>query len=215
MASTFFKEFEWIHSHEYVDYPQAVAFMEERVAGIYEKSASPCVWFVEHPPLYTIGTSGTSQDILKKEAPIFSSGRGGKVTYHGPGQRVIYVMMDLKEKEQDLRAFIRSLEYWILLCLGKLGFKGFTNPERIGVWVKGQRGQEEKIASIGVRVRRWVTFHGLALNVCPDLKYFQSIIPCGLSSYGVCSLRTLGYEGTMVQVDQAFQETFAEAFKLC
>lgn len=212
MASTFFKDIEWIVSPTLIDYPEAIAFMEHRVEKIHQEKAAPCLWFLEHPPLYTLGTSGSLKDVLDSNLPLFSTGRGGKVTYHGPGQRVIYVMMDLKDRASDLRAYIRSLESWIILTLKVLGFDSFTDPKRVGVWVKTKEGREEKIASIGVRVRKWVTFHGLALNVDPDLTHFNNIIPCGLQNYGVTSLKSLGYERTLKSVDDAFQQTFAQAF---
>ncbi|OHC74468.1 MAG: lipoate-protein ligase B [Rhodospirillales bacterium RIFCSPLOWO2_12_FULL_58_28] len=194
-------------------YPEAVAFMERRAGDIRSGRAPQTVWLVEHPPLYTAGTSAGPGELLEPERfPVFKAGRGGRYTYHGPGQRVAYVMIDLKRRGGDVRAFVRSLEEWAILTLALFGVRGERRDDRIGVWVEKEKGAEGKIAAVGVRVRRWVTFHGLAVNVDPDLSHFSGIVPCGISEYGVTSLRQLGVDCSLADVDDALAATFAEVF---
>src|SRR6202034_2971591 len=184
---------EWRVSRAPVPYPEAIASMEARVAAIAAGQAPELVWLLEHPPLYTSGTSGKAGDLLDARFPVFASGRGGQLTYHGPGQRVAYVMLDLKRRRPDVRAYVASLEEWIIRALGAFGVRGERREDRVGVWVtrpdKGF-GFEDKIAAIGVRLRRWVSFHGIAINVAPDLSHFAAIVPCGVTDtrYGVTSL---------------------------
>jgi len=198
---------EWLASRELVEYPDAVAFMEEKATAIARGEACECVWLLEHPPLYTAGTSADPAELIAPDRfPVFKTGRGGRFTYHGPGQRVAYVMLDLSQRGRDVRAFVQTLEAWIFAALGKLGVSGERREGQIGVFVG-----EAKIASIGVRVRHWVTMHGVSLNVAPDLEHFSGIMPCGLSS-PVTSLAALGAETDMTLVDPALRETFAEIF---
>ena len=210
----------WDVSPSPVAYPEAVAAMEARAAAIRAGHAAQQVWLLEHPPLYTAGTSARDGDLLMPgRFPVYRSGRGGQYTYHGPGQRVAYVMLDLQARGGDLRAYIRDLEAWIIRTLGRFGIEGERRPGRVGIWVdRGRRGgpagQEDKIAAIGVRVRRWVSFHGVAINVCPDLSHFEGIVPCGIHGHGVTSLADLGVEAEMGQVDAALRETFEEVFGL-
>ncbi len=204
---------EWCVSDDYVSYPEAINFMEQRVADIRNGKASEMVWLLEHPPLYTAGTSATPDEILDPERfPIYQSGRGGKHTYHGPGQRVAYVMLDLKKHGQDIRAFVHNLEEWIIQTLAQFNLKGERRDSRIGIWIN-RGGREDKIGAIGVRVRRWVSFHGISLNVEPDLSHFEGIIPCGITEHGVTSLWDMGLTPTMAEVDVLLQEAFEEVFR--
>jgi lipoyl(octanoyl) transferase len=208
---------EWRISDSEVAYPEAVAVMEERVAAIAAGAAPELVWLLEHPPLYTSGTSGNSGDLLEPRFPLFATGRGGQLTYHGPGQRVAYVMLDLKSRQPDVRAYVAALETWIIRTLAAFNIKSERREDRVGVWVgrpdKGP-GHEDKIAAIGVRLRRWVTFHGISINVEPDLSHFDAIVPCGVVDprYGVTSLDDLGYPVSMMDVDIALRQAFAEIF---
>jgi lipoyl(octanoyl) transferase len=191
--------------------------MEARVADIATHDAPELVWLLEHPPLYTSGTSGKAADLLDARFPMFATGRGGQLTYHGPGQRVAYVMLDLKRRRPDVRAYVASLEEWIIKALAVFNVRGERREDRVGVWVrrpdKGE-GFEDKIAAIGVRLRRWVSFHGVAINVEPDLSHFAAIVPCGVADprYGVTSLVDLGLPITMADVDIALRQAFAEVF---
>lgn len=202
---------EWRKQPGLLKYPQAVAAMEERVAGIHDGTAAERIWLVEHPPLYTAGTSTRPEDLLDAgRFPVFESGRGGQLTYHGPGQRVAYVMVDLARRGRDLRAYIRLLERWVIDTLSEFGVRGEVRDGRVGVWVDlgahgGIPGTEAKIAAIGVRVRRWVTFHGLSLNIEPDLEHFSGIVPCGLAGFGVTSLHALGHLASFDEVDAALR----------
>src|ERR1700712_800043 len=210
-------EVEWRGSAEPVPYPEAVAAMEARVAAIADGEAPELVWLLEHPPLYTSGTSGKDADLLDARFPLFPSGRGGQLTYHGPGQRVAYVMLDLKRRRPDVRTFVAGLEQWIIKALAAFNVRGERREDRVGVWVarpdKGI-GYEDKIAAIGVRLRRWVSFHGIAINVEPDLSHFSAIVPCGVVDprYGVTSLVDLGQLATMADVDIALQKAFENVF---
>ncbi len=192
-------------------YPDAVAFMEARATAIAAHRAPELVWLVEHPPIYTAGTSAKDADLLDARFAVFKTGRGGQFTYHGPGQRVGYVMLDLKRRGADVRAYVRDLEEWLIRTLAAFNVKGERREGRVGIWVaRGSR--EDKIAAIGVRVRRWVTFHGVSLNVDPDLTHFSGIVPCGVSEHGVTSLNDLGLPVSMADVDVAMKQAFAEVF---
>jgi lipoyl(octanoyl) transferase len=208
---------EWRISHAPVPYPDAVAEMESRVADIAAGNAPELVWLLEHPPLYTSGTSGRDSDLLEARFPIFQTGRGGQITYHGPGQRVAYVMLDLKRRRPDVRAYVASLEEWIIRTLAAFNVRGERREDRVGVWVKRPDkgpGFEDKIAAIGVRLKRWVSFHGIAINVEPDLSHFSAIVPCGVVDlrYGVTSLVDLGLPVTLPDVDVALRQSFIDVF---
>ena len=208
---------EWQISDAAVPYPEAVEAMEARVADIAAGRAPELVWLLEHPALYTSGTSGKAADLLDPRFPVFDSGRGGQLTYHGPGQRVAYVMLDLKRRQPDVRAYVASLEQWVVTTLAAFNVRGERREDRVGVWVarpdKGE-GFEDKIAAIGVRLRRWVSFHGISINVEPDLSHFAAIVPCGVTDprYGVTSLADLGRTVTSAEVDIALRQAFAEVF---
>ncbi|MGN6514918.1 MAG: lipoyl(octanoyl) transferase LipB [Rhizomicrobium sp.] len=194
-----------------LDYTQAVAFMEERAEAIAAGRSDEMVWLVEHPPIYTAGTSAKDADLLDPRFPVFKTGRGGQFTYHGPGQRVGYVMLDLKRRKPDVRKYVHDLEEWLIRTLAQFGVKGERREGRVGIWV--QRGmREDKIAALGVRVRRWVTFHGVALNVAPDLSHFGGIVPCGISAHGVTSLADLGISASMADADAAMKTAFEDVF---
>lgn len=208
---------EWRISDVPVPYPDAVAAMEARVAAIAAGGAPELVWLLEHPPLYTSGTSGKATDLLDARFPIFATGRGGQLTYHGPGQRVAYVMLDLRRRRPDVRAYVASLEELILRTLAAFNVRGERREDRVGVWVKRPdkgEGYEDKIAAIGVRLKRWVSFHGIAINVEPELEHFAGIVPCGVADprYGVTSLVDLGQLATMADVDIALRRAFEELF---
>jgi lipoyl(octanoyl) transferase len=208
---------DWRISDIPVDYLEAVAAMEARAAAIAAGEAPELVWLLEHPPLYTSGTSGKTDDLLEARFPLFATGRGGQLTYHGPGQRVAYVMLDLRRRRPDVRAYVAALEEWIIHTLAAFNVRGERREDRVGVWVKRPDkglGFEDKIAAIGVRLKRWVSFHGIALNVEPDLEHFSAIIPCGVADprYGVTSLVDLGQLVTMADVDIALKRAFEEIF---
>jgi lipoyl(octanoyl) transferase len=213
---------EWIVAPGLVNYPEAVAEMEARAAAIADGAARERVWLVEHPPLYTAGTSARDGDLLDARFPIFRTGRGGQFTYHGPGQRVAYVMLDLQRRRRDVRAFVAALETWLIDTLAAFDVVGERREDRVGVWVRrpdkppGLDGTqaEDKIAALGIRVRRWVTFHGVALNVAPDLTHFSGIVPCGIGEahYGVTSLRDLGRAAALTDVDAALRKVFERRF---
>ena len=210
-------EVEWLISSAPVPYPEAIAAMEARVAAIAAQEARELVWLLEHPPLYTSGTSGKAQDMLDPRFPTFSSGRGGQLTYHGPGQRVAYVMLDLKQRRPDVRAYVAGLEEWIIRTLAAFDIRGERREDRVGVWVsrpdKGP-GFEDKIAAIGVRLKRWVSLHGIAINVAPDLAHFDAIVPCGVADprYGVTSLSDLGRPVALADLDRALRPAFEDVF---
>ena len=213
---------EWRISDALVPYADAVAFMDTRVAAIATGAAPELIWLLEHPPLYTAGTSARATDLVDARFPVHKSGRGGQFTYHGPGQRVIYVMLDLNRRNPDLRAFVRALEAWIIAALSTFNVMGEPRADRIGVWVarpekpRGPGGEiaEDKIAAIGIRVRRFVSFHGISLNIAPDLTHFSGIVPCGVSAahFGVTSLRDLGLPVSMSEVDVALASEFEPMF---
>jgi len=207
---------EWSVSAEAVDYAAAVRAMEARAAGIAGGNAAELVWLLEHPPLYTAGTSARAEDLLKPERfPVHHSGRGGQLTYHGPGQRVVYVMLDVKRRSGDVRAFVSSLEQWIIATLAGLGVVGETRTGRVGIWVrrpdKGEEA-EDKIAAIGLRLRKWVSLHGISLNVAPDLGHYDGIVPCGIAGHGVTSLADLGAPDSMQAVDNLLRGEFERRF---
>jgi lipoyl(octanoyl) transferase len=202
----------WETADRPVSYDDAVARMEREVEAIAAGQASERVWLLEHPPLYTAGTSARIEDLVEPgRFPVFQSGRGGQYTYHGPGQRVAYVMLDLKRRGSDVRAFVTGLEAWIIETLAAFGVKGERREDRVGVWV-ARGAREDKIAAIGIRVRRWVSFHGISINVAPDLTHFSGIIPCGVSEHGVTSLADLGIAASMQEVDRALRASFGRVF---
>jgi lipoyl(octanoyl) transferase len=209
---------QWVVAMEPVPYPDAVAFMEARVAAIQAGEAPEMVWLVEHPPLYTAGVSAKPGDLIAPDRfPVFASGRGGQYTYHGPGQRVAYVMLDLNRRQKDIRAFVQALEHWIIDTLWRFNVEGHIRDGRVGVWVERRdKGYEplteDKIAAIGIKLRRWVSFHGISLNVEPDLSHFGGIVPCGISEHGVTSLLDLGLPVSMDEVDYALRLSFEAIF---
>jgi lipoyl(octanoyl) transferase len=208
-----FSQPEWRIADGLTQYPAALEQMEQRVKAIREENADELVWLVEHPPLYTAGTSAQREDLLSPDRfPVYDAGRGGQYTYHGPGQRVGYVMMDLKRRTADVRCYVHALEDWVIRALDRFNVKGERRADRVGIWVDRGMGREDKIGAIGVRVRRWVTFHGFSLNVEPDLSHFTGIVPCGISQYGVTSLWDLGIHVSMEEVDSALMATFDEVF---
>lgn len=201
---------DWLVSPDLIPYEEAVIFMEERIKGILEGSASEMVWLLEHPPLYTAGTSARASDLLDPASlPVYATGRGGQYTYHGPGQRVAYVMIDLAKRSRDVRAFVTALEQWIIDVLGIFRIQGERRCGRAGIWVN-HNGMDQKIAALGIRLRRWVSFHGIAINVRPDLSHFQGIVPCGLSQYGVTSCEALGVGVSLAQLDEALRHQWLE-----
>lgn len=202
---------EWRLSSNLVPYPAAVASMEERVARIAAGTAQEVVWLLEHPPIYTAGTSAKDSDLIDARFPVFKTGRGGQFTYHGPGQRVGYVMLDLKRRHVDVRRYVHDLEDWVIGTLSEFGITGERREGRVGIWV-ARDGRENKIGAIGVRVRRWVTYHGVSLNVAPDLSHFSGIVPCGVREHGVTSLSDLGVPASMSDVDAALKKTFTQVF---
>lgn len=214
---------EWLVAEGLTPYPQALAFMEERADSIRRGEAGELVWLVEHPPLYTAGTSAKLSDLIEPERfPVFDAGRGGEYTYHGPGQRVAYVMLDLKTRREDVRAFVGALEAWIIGALKEFGITGEVREDRVGVWVRRPDRPEiapgipaeDKIAAIGIRLRKWVSFHGISLNVEPDLLHFSGIVPCGITGYGVTSLVDLGLPVAMADADLALKNAFEPVFGL-
>ena len=212
---------EWRVEEGLVDYENAVSFMEERAASIRETTAGELVWLVEHPPLYTAGTSAREDDLIAPDRfPVYATGRGGEYTYHGPGQRVAYVMLDLKRRRCEARAFVSALEAWIIDTLAGMNVRGERRENRVGVWVvRPERPRladgspaEDKVAAIGIRLRRWVSFHGISINVEPDLEHFSGIVPCGVTGHGVTSLVDLGLPVTMQDTDLALRRTFEAVF---
>jgi len=210
----------WRVSDGLTPYPQALDFMQERAQNIHEGKAPECIWLVEHPPLYTAGTSAQKSDLLNPLFDVFEAGRGGEYTYHGPGQRVAYVMLNLKSRRADVRAFVAALETWIIRTLHHFNVKGERREDRVGVWVvrpdrpRSPNGTpaEDKIAAIGIRLRKWVSFHGIAINLEPNLEHYRGIVPCGIQDYGVTSLIDLGLPITMEDLDLALSSSFQEIF---
>lgn len=212
---------EWIHSDRLVPYEEALAFMEDRVAAIARGEADEAIWLLEHPPLYTAGTSARREDLTDPDRfPVYEPGRGGQYTYHGPGQRVAYVMLDLNKRGRDVRCFVRKLEDWVIAALAEFNVTGEIRDGRVGVWVtrpdrpKNPDGtlREDKIAAIGVKLRRWVSFHGISINVEPDLSHFTGIVPCGIRAHGVTSLVDLGLPVTLDDLDAALRLKFDQIF---
>lgn len=201
-------EIEWKVSDESVAYEEALHFMENRAAAIRAGNATECIWLLEHPPLFTAGTSADPAELINSQHfPVFEAGRGGRYTYHGPGQRVGYVMLDLEKRGKDIRCFVHALEGWMIDTLAEFGVSAHRAPGRIGIWV-GDGAQEAKIGALGVRVKRWVTLHGFALNVAPDLSHFSGIVPCGIADFGVTSLAELGKQMPIERVDAALKQSF-------
>ena len=204
---------EWRISDDLVPYPEAVAAMEARVAAIREARAGELVWLLEHPPLYSAGTSADPADLLEPgRLPVYQTGRGGQYTYHGPGQRVAYVMLDLRPRGRDVGGFVRKLEAWLIDTLAGFNLRGERRPDRVGIWIDRGGGKEDKIAAIGVRIRHWITYHGVALNLDPRLEDFDGIVPCGVVGHGVTSLADLGLTVTMAELDAALKASFERTF---
>jgi lipoyl(octanoyl) transferase len=216
-AGSLVEPVEWRTAPSFVDYTDAVALMDERVAAIAEGRARELVWLLQHPPLYTAGTSARPEELIQARFPVHATGRGGQFTYHGPGQRVVYVMLDLRRRGPDVRRFVAALEEWVIRTLAALGVVGERREDRVGVWVRRPDeglGREDKIAAIGIRLRRWVSLHGLALNVDCDLSHFSGIVPCGVSDrrFRVTSLADLGRPATMTDVDTVLRREFETLF---
>ncbi|MDP7382263.1 MAG: lipoyl(octanoyl) transferase LipB [Alphaproteobacteria bacterium] len=208
---------EWRISDRPVDYPAAVAEMEARVAAIAGGTAPELIWLLEHPPIYTAGTSADPRDLLQADRfPVHSTGRGGQYTYHGPGQRVVYALLDLGARGRDLRAYVHGLETWVIETLHQFAIDGERRAGRVGIWVRRSDlnlpQREDKIAAVGVRVRRWVAYHGISINLAPDLTHFAGIVPCGIAEYGVTSLHDLGQLVTMEELDLALRAGFETVF---
>ncbi len=212
---------EWKISDGLTDYDEAVSFMEARVAAIAAGKAAECIWLLEHPPLYTAGTSAKTEDLTDPDRfPVYPSKRGGQYTYHGPGQRVIYVMLDVGKRGHDVRRFVQQLETWVIAALAELNIKGEIREGRVGVWVRRNdkpltvsgAPAEDKIAAIGIRLRKWISYHGISINVEPDLEHFSGIVPCGIDQHGVTSIVDLGLPVTIADVDVALQRTFGQVF---
>jgi lipoyl(octanoyl) transferase len=207
------KSIEWKVSEGLTPYLPAVAEMEKRVEDIIAGNAPELVWLVEHPPLYTAGTSANEADLLSSEFPLYHTGRGGQITYHGPGQRVAYVMLNLKKRgAMDVRAFVQQLEGWMIATLAEFNVQGEIREGRVGVWVNNET-TEAKIAALGIRVRKWVTFHGVSLNINPDLSHYAGIVPCGIRGFGVTSLHALNKPVSLAEVDVALKKEFGKIFK--
>ena len=211
---------EWKHTDGLVPYEEALAFMEARVADISARTASECIWLLEHPPLYTAGTSAKREDLVAPDRfPVYEARRGGQYTYHGPGQRVVYVMLDVAKRGRDVRCFVRDLERWVINTLAEFNVTGEIREGRVGVWVEREdkpltatgAKTEDKIAAIGIRLRKWISFHGISINVEPDLEHFSGIVPCGITEHGVTSLVDLGLPVTMGDLDVALKATFEAA----
>ena len=215
MSETAFPDVEWRIDESPVAYPDALAAMDARVAAIRNDGAAEQIWLLEHPSLYTAGTSAKPADLLSPDQfPVYTAGRGGQYTYHGPGQRVAYVMLDLKRRGGDIRAYVQDLEEWVIQALAQFNVVGERREGRVGIWVDRGAGREDKIAAIGVRVRHWVAFHGISINVEPDLTHFQGIVPCGIGEekLGVTSLVDLGLPVSMDDLDVALKATFGDVF---
>ena len=210
-------EVEWIISSGLVEYPDALKAMDERVDSIQKGNAKELVWLLEHPPLYSAGTSAKPKDLLTPNRfPVFKTGRGGQYTYHGPGQRVAYIMLDLNRRRRDIRAFVSSLETWIINTLSKFNIRGERRSDRIGIWVRrtdlNNYEREDKIGAIGIRIKRWVTLHGISINVSPDLEHFGGIIPCGIDGYGVTSFEDIGQPLEVYDLDVELRTEFDQLF---
>jgi lipoyl(octanoyl) transferase len=202
---------EWLVSKDLASYPEAVSIMESRVEAIYAGQKPELIWLLEHPSLYTAGVSAHSGDLLRTDVPVFQTRRGGQYTYHGPGQRVVYVMLDVAKRGGDVRKFVWQLEEWIIQTLLTCGINGERRKGRIGIWVVCDQ-RELKIAAIGIKLRKWVSFHGISININPDLSYFSGIVPCGLQGYGVTSVNALDPAITQAQIDEALYQAFEKVF---
>ena len=203
----------WLISDAPVDYPDAISTMERRVEAIHAGHEPQAVWLLEHPPLYTAGTSARNEDLLAPDRfPVYPTGRGGQFTYHGPGQRVGYVMLDLRQRNNDVRRFVHDLEEWLIRTLARFNLRGERREGRVGIWIARPGGREDKIAALGIRVRKGISFHGVSLNVDPDLSHFTGIVPCGIAAHGVTSLAALGLTATMQDVDLALKAAFEDVF---
>lgn len=200
-------DIDWIPAGAPVPYPEARAWMEARATGIAAGDAREAVWLIEHPPLYTAGTSADPTELLDAQFPVYAAGRGGRYTYHGPGQRVGYIMLDIGKRGRDVRRFVHAVEGWVIAALERLDVEAWRAPGRIGIWTKDQ-GQEAKIGAIGIRVRRWISFHGFSVNVAPNLSHFDGIVPCGLPGFGVTSLSKLGNPAKITDLDAALLAEF-------
>ena len=206
---------EWRISDTPIPYPEALSAMEDRVGRIRENTAEELIWLLEHPSLYTAGTSAKEKDLLEPDRfPVYRAGRGGQYTYHGPGQRIAYTMLDLRKRGPDVRCFVHNLEEWVIQALASFNVKGERREGRVGIWVDRGGGREDKIAAVGVRIRRWITFHGISINVEPNLEHFSGIVPCGIGeeNLGVTSLVDLGLPVTMTDLDVALRESFDNVF---
>lgn len=204
---------EWKISTKPIDYQEALKFMEARIAQIHQEKASELVWFLEHPPIYTGGSSAESEDLINDlNLPVYHSGRGGQYTYHGPGQRVVYLMLNLRKRGEDLRKYVSDLENWIIASLAEIGLLSEKREGRIGIWTIDKNNKEAKIAAIGIRVRKWITYHGIAINVKPNLEHYNGIIPCGIKEFGVTSLDELGYDMPYKKLDSILKSKFSEFF---
>lgn len=210
------EKIEWKITPGLTDYTKAVEFMEERVRLIQENKAPQLIWLVEHPPLYTAGVSARDADLLSNKFPVYKTNRGGKHTYHGPGMRIIYVMLDLKKvfapQNPDVAEFVKMLENWVINVLARLGIKGEIRKDRVGIWVMDENGNENKIAALGIKIKKWVSYHGIAINIAPDLMHFQGIVPCGISEFGVTSLAKLNNSISSNEFDQLLEEEFYKVF---
>lgn len=204
---------EWKISTSPIDYQEALEFMEARIAQIHKGEKSELVWFLEHPPIYTGGSSAESEDLINDlNLPVYHTGRGGQYTYHGPGQRVVYLMLDLRKRGEDLRKYVADLEDWIIASLAEIGLPSKKREGRIGIWTIDKNNKEAKIAAIGIRVRKWITYHGIAINVKPNLEHYNGIIPCGIKEFGVTSLNELGYDIPYQKLDSILKSKFNEFF---
>ena len=211
MATTILlpSDVEWIVSDAPVDYPNALAWMEAQATAVASGTAKECVWLLEHPPLYTAGTSADPAELTNPRFPVFVAGRGGRYTYHGPGQRIAYLVLDLNKRGRDVRRFVHAVEGWMIKALARLGVDARREKGRVGIWTNDPELGEAKIGAIGIRVRRWISLHGFSLNVAPDLTHFGGIIPCGISEYGVTSLSKIGINADMATADAALLAEFA------
>ena len=206
-------QIEWRTSERLIAYPDALEEMEARNAAVQAGEEEELIWFLEHPPLYTAGTSSDPAELLSSQFPVFQTGRGGRHTYHGPGQRVGYIILDLKRRNADVRGFVHALEAWVIAALGEFGVEARAVEGRVGIWCDTPDGQEAKIGAIGIRIRKWVTMHGFSVNIDPDLSHFKGIIPCGISEYPVTSLKALGHKIKMAEFDSALKKTAAAFFQ--
>ncbi len=204
---TLLSDIEWRTSEDKIAYPDALEQMEQRNAAIHQGETPELIWLLEHPPLYTAGTSADPSELLSQKFPVFQTGRGGRHTYHGPGQRVGYIMLNLKKRQADVRNFVHALEDWVISALAEFGINARAVEGRVGIWCNTPQGEEAKIGAIGIRIRKWVTMHGFSVNIDPDLSHFGGIVPCGISEYPVTSLKQLGVTATLNDFDAALKKT--------